>query len=121
MVSEFDYAPGGAIASITRAGVKRRFEHDAQGQAVGVLEATGARTRAAFDLSGQLTAMFDGQNNRIELARDLEGRLTQARLLNPDSSVAQQRDFAAQDELTAASSSGAQRRQMEAKLRTTHD
>ncbi|MCV2366427.1 hypothetical protein LNV23_23630, partial [Paucibacter sp. DJ1R-11] len=106
VVSEFEYTPGGAIASITRAGVKRRFEHDAQGQTVGVLEATGARTRAAFDLSGQLTALFDGQNNRIELTRDLEGRLTRARLLNSKGSVSQQRDFAAQDELASASGSG---------------
>lgn len=94
VMSDFEYAPGGTLASITRAGVTRRFEYDAFGQATGVLEASGARTRVAFDLAGQVAALFDAQNNRIELQRDREGRLLQARLLNPDGSVSQRRDFA---------------------------
>jgi len=98
VASEFAYAPDGRLASITRAGATRRFEHDAFGQATGVLEASGARTRIAFDLAGHVAAMFDAQNNRIELQRDREGRLLQARLLNPDGSVSQRRDFSAQGE-----------------------
>ncbi|MFG6443099.1 polymorphic toxin type 15 domain-containing protein, partial [Roseateles sp. LKC17W] len=103
VVSEFEYAPSGALASIIRAGVTRRFEHDALGQAVGMLEATGARTRVTYDLSGQIAAMFDTQSNRIELARDREGRLLQARLLNPDGSVSQQRDYSAPTDSSMAS------------------
>ncbi|HEY9108142.1 MAG TPA: RHS repeat-associated core domain-containing protein, partial [Roseateles sp.] len=102
VVSDFEYAPGGALSSITRAGVTRRFEHDAFGQATGVLEASGARTRVAFDLAGQVAALFDTQNNRIELQRDREGQLQQARLLNPDGSVAQRRDFSLQVEAEGA-------------------
>ncbi|RZL39810.1 MAG: RHS repeat protein [Rubrivivax sp.] len=98
VASVFDYAPDGSLASITRAGATRRFEHDALGQTTSVLEASGARTRVAFDLAGQVAALFDAQNNRVELQRDREGRLLQARLLNPDGSVSQQRDFPAQSE-----------------------
>lgn len=87
--TRYSYAADGNLAALDRGGVIQRFENNASQHLRKLVMAGGQTLKFQMDLSGQLAAVWDGQSNRIELQRDTEGQLLQARLLNPDGSVAQ--------------------------------
>mgnify|MGYP000526476426 FL=1 len=46
-----------------------------------------------YDETGQLLSLYDGQNNQIKLIKNSENQVSQAQLLNPDGSIAQERKY----------------------------
>lgn len=90
VVTKLTYNSAGVLAMVDRAGVVTRYAVDAHNRVTQVLSASGERMDMAYDLAGHLAAIADPQNNRIQLQRNLEGELSQAQLLNPDGTAAQQ-------------------------------
>ena len=46
-----------------------------------------------YDETGQLLSLYDGQNNQIKLIKNSENQVSQAQLLNPDGTIAQERKY----------------------------
>lgn len=46
-----------------------------------------------YDDADQLASLYDGQNNQIRLIKNSENQVSQAQLLNPDGSVAQEKTY----------------------------
>ncbi|MDG0863525.1 DUF6531 domain-containing protein [Pelomonas aquatica] len=87
--TRYSYAADGTLAALDRGGVIQRFENNGSLHLRKVVMAGGQALQFQMDLSGRVAAVWDGPSNRIELQRDTEGQLLQARLLNPDGSIAQ--------------------------------
>ena len=46
-----------------------------------------------YDETGQLLSQYAGQNNQIKLIKNSENQVSQAQLLNPDGTIAQERKY----------------------------
>lgn len=91
--AELNYNSQGEVSQFKYAGVSTQLDYTNNGKLKAILNQTGQRMNFNYDETGQLLSLYDGQNNQIKLIKNSENQISQAQLLNPDGSIAQERKY----------------------------
>ena len=91
--AELSYNAQGEVSQFKYAGTSTQLDYTNNGKLKEILNQTGQRMNFNYDEADQLLSLYDGQNNQIRLIKNSENQVSQAQLLNPDGSVAQEKTY----------------------------